>query len=492
MTRPAPIPASDLVQFAIVPPDTAVLGIGANVQDIAISPDGTQVVYGGNHSGGRQQIYLRRLDQLDSAPLRAAEGGAGPFISPDCEWVGFTDTQGGSELLKVSILGGPPVTLFEFPSQILGASWETDDRIIVGASGAGLFRVSAGGGGEAETLTTPDTEQGETTHVWPFIIPDRQAVLFVIAEGLPVSTTGQLAVLDLATGDVTRLGLMGVSPRYASTGHLLFAVEDGSVRAVPFDIASLNITGSLVPVLDGVTVKSSGAANFSVSDTGSLAHVNSRRESNNRLLALVDRNGAVEALNVPPAPYVAPRLSPDGDKLVVETAEDDGNVLSLYDLAGDAQIQQLTFDGDNQRPIWTPDGQRITFSSDREGTMSLYSMPADGSGAAERLTTADEGTFHWAGSWASDGQTLLFNVERELLTDWDIWYAVGQRSRDTESLRHARHSLCWCGTFAEWSVAGLRIGASSPGGRHLCRAIPTDWIEAQDFAKWGVFPSLVA
>ena len=65
--------------------------------------------------------------------------------------------------------------------------------------------------------------------------------------------------------------------------------------------------------------------------------------------------------------------------------------------------------------------------------MSLYEMPGDGSGVAERLTTAEEGTFHWPGSWSPDGQTLLFNVEKELLTDWDIW-TLSTNSRETQSL----------------------------------------------------------
>ena len=161
---------------------------------------------------------------------------------------------------------------------------------------------------------------------------------------------------------------------------------------------------------------------------------------NERTLALVGRNGAVERLNVPPAPYLSPRLAPDGEKLVVQTLEGDGGVPWLYDLAGDTQIQQLTFEGDNQRPVWSPDSQRITFSSDREGTMSLYWMPADGSGAAERLTTAEESTFHWSGSWTPDGQTLLFNVQRDLVTDWDIW-TLSVNGRETQNLYDAPDTI---------------------------------------------------
>ena len=189
---------------------------------------------------------------------------------------------------------------------IFGTTWGADDQIIFGTVG-GLYRVS-GGGGDAEPLTTPDTEQGERGHGWPSLIPDREAVVFVIAGtgGGSALTDGQLAVLDLATRAVTRLGLAGVSPRYLPIGHLVYAAEDGSVRAVPFDAASLTLTGSPVPLVEGVMVNPAGAANFSVSDTGSLAYVPSRSASSDRTLAVVGRNGVAEPLNVPPAPYLSP------------------------------------------------------------------------------------------------------------------------------------------------------------------------------------------
>ena len=359
--RPDPIPSLGLMRFTLAPPDAAALATALNPRDIAISPDGTQVVY-----AGISQLYLRRIDQLDAAPLRGAEGGTAPFFSPDGEWVGFLDSA-GYVLQKVSVFGGPPVILTEYPELILGASWGTDDRIIFGTVGGGLFRVS-GGGGEPEPLTTVDTE--ERNHLWPFIIPGREAVVFVINPDIPL-TDGQLGVLDLETGDVTPLGLAGVNPHYVSTGHVVYGAADGSVRAVPFDATSLEVTGNPVPLVEDVIVKTSGAANFGVSDTGSLAYVPGRGPSTNGTLVLVDRNGGVESLNVPPAQYLSPRLSPDGGKLVVQTAESDGGVLWLYDLAGDTQIQQLTFEGDNQRPVWTPDSERITFSSDRDGPCGL-------------------------------------------------------------------------------------------------------------------------
>ena len=324
--RPAPILAPDLVQFAIVPPDTAPLRIRANTRDIAISPDGTQVVYSGIDSEGGNQLYLRRMDQLESVPLRGTERGTGPFFSSNGEWVGFYGPR-GLTLQKVSVFGGPPVVLTAAPAPVLGASWGADDQVVFGSLRTELFRVS-GGGGEPEPLTTVNTEQGEVGHSWPFIIPGREAVVFVISTDGPL-TTGQLAVLDLATGDVTRLGLAGVSPRYVSTGHLVYAVEDRSVRAVPFDARALEVTGNPVPLIEGVVVKGNGAADFSISATESLVYVPGSMASNDRTLALVDRNGVADPLNVPPASYLSPRLSPDGAKLVVQTAEDDGNVIWL-------------------------------------------------------------------------------------------------------------------------------------------------------------------
>ena len=433
LTRPDVIPAS-VMRFIMPLGGSAPGDFSGLYPDLAISADGSQVIYLGSASGGGPQLYLRAIDQLDGAPLRGGEGGGSPFVCRDGEWVGFVDLAGtGTILRKVSILGGPPVTLAELPAPIIGASWSVDDQIIVGTVSGGLYRVP-GGGGEAEVLTSLDADQGDAGHYWPAVIPGRRAVLFVTVASIDALNNSQLAVLSLDTGEVTRLGLSGVSPLYVPTGHLVYAVTDGSVWAVPFEASSLELTGNPVPLIEGVTVKGSGAANFSVSDEGVLVYMAGVAQSSNRTLALVGRNSAVESLDVPTAAYLSPRVSPDGEKIVVQTAGNDGGVLWIHDVAGNTQIRQLTFEGNNQRPVWTPDNQRITFSSDRDGTMSLYEVLADGSGVPERLTTVEEGTSHWPGSWSPDGETLLFNVQRDLLTDWDIW-ALSRSGRETVSLK---------------------------------------------------------
>ena len=209
-----------------------------------------------------------------------------------------------------------------------------------------------------------------------------------------------------------------------------------------FDVDSLELMGGPVSLIEGmvrapIPATQTAASNFSFSDGGSLVYLSGETAlSALRTLALVDRNGEVNALNVPPKEYLSPRLSPDGQTLVVQSVEESENVIWVYDLTGDTAIQQRTLEGNNHRPVWTPDSQRITFSSDRDGTMSLYWMPTDGSGVAERLTTAEEGTSHWMGSWSPDGELLVFNVQRDLRTDWDIW-TLSMDDRETQSLYDA-------------------------------------------------------
>ena len=271
--------------------------------------------------------------------------------------------------------------------------------------GAGLFRVS-GGGGEPEVLTTLDTEQGEAHHLWPFIVPGRETVVFVISSTNNPRSDGQLAVLDLDTREITPLGLAGVSPRYVSTGHLVYAAEDGSLRAVPFDATSLEVTGNPVPLVEGVMVKATGAANFSISDNGRLVYVLGGGDGGDqRSLVWVDRQGNEEPLAAEPLPYESPRVSPDGRYVALQVGSGGNDDVLVYDLERDTP-SRVTFDpGADGFPIWTPNGQRLVFGSDRDGVRNLYSKAADGTGQAERLTTSENAQF--PSSWSADGETLV-------------------------------------------------------------------------------------
>ena len=388
----------------------------ANRPVMALSADGSQFVY--NTPEG---LYLRSMAELDARLIPGTEDFlTSPIFSPDGRWVGYYQN---GQLKKIAVSGGTPVFLCEATNPF-GVNWGTDDTILFGQR-EGIMRVSANGGTPELVVAT----EGELVH-GPELLPGGEWVLFTLtrASGPTRWDEAEIVVQSLESGERRVVWTGGSDARYVPTGHLVYALDD-DLFGVRFDLDALEVRGGPVSIVEGVqraAAAATGTANFSFSDQGSLVYVSGAALSTDRTLALVGRNGVVEPLSVPPAQYLTPRLSPDGGKLVVQTVEDEGNVLWIYDLSDDTQIQQLTFEGDNHRPVWTPDSQRITFSSDRDGTMSLYWMPADGSGAAERLTTAEEGTFHWVGSWSPDGETLLFNVQRELTTDWDIWTLSGR------------------------------------------------------------------
>ena len=385
---------TDVMRFTIVP--TAPLS-GYSRSTLAISADGMQVIYGGVGPSG-QQLNLRPIGQLVDAPIRGGEGGTGPFVSPDGEWVGFLDSTDLRTMKKVPIIGGQPVTVTESPSGFYGASWGTDDQIVFGTSGAGLFRVSAGAG-EPEALTTLDTERGETAHTWPFIIPGREAVLFSTRSG--EFGTEQLAVLDLASREVAGLGLAGFRPHYASTGHLVYATTDGSVRAVPFDAASLDVTGGSVPLVEGVAVRRTGGAAFSLSENGRLVYALGTGPGGVRKsLVWVDRGGREEPVAAAPANYQEFNLSPEGTRVAIRIIGDEPAVW-IYDLARD-DMTRLTFasdDVDALYPTWTADGTHVAFGS------PLSWKRVDGTGEVETLSDEPQ---RFPQAFSPDGTTIVF------------------------------------------------------------------------------------
>ena len=404
----------DLIRLSIVPPETAPLRFERERQDLVISRDGTQIIYHayrGDALGGGSQLTLRPIDQLVGVSLRGTEDGFAPIVSPNGEWVGFQSSS--STLQKVSIFGGQPVMLVQSENDIVGASWGTDDQVIFGTDRAGLSRV-AGSGGEPEVLPTLDGEHGESSHTWPFILPGGEAVLFVASTGSAL-TTGQLAVLDLESGDVTRLGLAGVSPHYVSTGHLVYATGDSSVRGVPFDLNSLEVVGSPVPLIDEVTVKANGAANFDISDAGRLVYVRGGGQGEPRSLVWVDREGREEEIGIPPSNYLYPRISPDGGRVAVQGGS---RAIWIWDFEQEIRTG-LTVGGDASYPTWSLNGDRLAYS--RGG--NFYAKASNNTGTADLLAAdprsegAADPNPHF---FSPDGMALVFRDQETPETDDDL------------------------------------------------------------------------
>ena len=203
------------------------------------------------------------------------------------------------------------------------------------------------------------------------------------------------------------------------------------MRAVPFDAASLEITGNPVPLIEGVVVRNSGAADFSISDNGRLVYALGAGGGTQRSLVWVDREGREEAIGAETRNYRALRLAPDGQRAAVVVLDGDGNQdVLIYDLVRDIPTR-FTFDAASDSfPVWSPDGERVVFASTRGGNMNLFWKAADGTGEAERLTTAD--TSQYSSSWSPDGQSLV--IAEVFPTGFDITVLAMDDERASETL----------------------------------------------------------
>jgi serine/threonine-protein kinase len=407
--RPPTRPVARVV-VTLPPGDRLTVG---NTPVVTLSPDGSRLVYVANQ-GGSTQLYVRAIDRFETTAIPGTEGAEAPFFSPDGQSVGFFAE---GKLKKVSLTGGAPLILCNAPLN-RGASWRPDGTIIFtpGAATSGLYEVSDAGG-TAKSLTIPDRKRGQISHRWPEILPGGKALLFTIWTGGSFDSA-RIGVLSLETGEQRVLVEGGTYARYASSGHLVYA-RAGGLLAVPFNLRRLEVTGPPVSILEGVSMSPlSGAAEFSLSGDGSLAYVPGGPSVGERTLLWVDRKGgAVRPLAAPPRAYTCPRLSPDGQRLAVGIQGANPG-LWLYDLAR-GTLTRLMSSPMTSFPIWAPDGKNVTFAfSGLGGPYNLYWMPADGSGAAQPLTTSPNMQF--PGSWSPDAQVLAFS-EADPTTGWHIW-----------------------------------------------------------------------
>ena len=409
-TRAAEPPPPRVSRLLIAPSGTAALNNIIGNSALAISPDGSRVVYVGNNG---TQLFVRALDALEPAAVFTSADLSQPFISPDGQWIGFVE---GGAWKKVAVTGGPAVLLASLDGAARGATWGADDAIIGATTNAatGLQRVTSAGG-PATVLTRPDPAQGEADHVWPERLPGGRAVLFTIIPLGGRIDTAQVAVLDLQTGTRKVLVRGGSLGRYVPSGHLVFAAS-GELRAVPFDLARLETHGTPVTVVRNVMTSALGVSQAVVAGDGTLAYLSGAAASASRTLVWVDRQGRETPIPTPPRRYVYPRLSPDGTRVAVVAVDQDLDVW-VWDL-GHSTLTRATFDaGAEHSPVWTPDGLRLIFSSERAGIRNLYWQAANTTGAVERL--AESARWQHASGVSPDGRRLVF-TERSPPTAEDI------------------------------------------------------------------------
>jgi serine/threonine-protein kinase len=385
---------------------TAAAGSSARV---AVSRDALAVVYEAIRPDGVQQLYVRRRDQLQPAAIRGTEGAQQLALSPDAAWVLFV---AGGQLRKVPFGGGPVASICAVPPNVVGLSWGPRDEIVFGSTD-GLYRVAAAGG-VATPVTRVDAAAKETAHGWPVILADGRTIVFTISR----AAVPEIAVTSMA-GEAPRTLVRGTHPRMTAAGDLLFS-RGATVWATRLDANLTRVVREPVPVLEGVASLLIGYSAFDLAANGTLVY--RPRTAQSLSLVWVDRQGRTSpatAERFDGTYHGPPALSPDGRHLAVSKHPTNGvDQIAIYDLQRDIQTALTGVAGTSRWPVWAPDGARLTFASEREGSWDLFEVPPGGVGSAEPLLLAAGSQWPW--SWSPDGQTLGY--VSGAVGEFDIWF----------------------------------------------------------------------
>jgi serine/threonine-protein kinase len=402
---PVIIRFSDLVKSGQV-------GSGINRNRLALSADGSKLVYEANN-----KLHLRSFDTLETKEIPGTEGARGPFFSPDGQSIGFLIT---AQIKKLPINGGTPVFIVGGLGDVIGASWGRDDTILIGGVYSGILRVSANGG-KAETVVK---SAPGLSYAHPQFLPDGRAFLYT--RGRPgVSADNELVMRTLANGDETVVARGGFSYRYLDSGHIIYAMgttgRPVNLMAVAFDINLRKVIGSPVTVVSNVQTSNSSInmAQFSISDTGTLAYMPAARAPGAGMrLVTVSTSGQLSPLATETRDYSDPRVSPDGHFLAAHLQGDENDIW-VTDIARGTLNRLSMATGEDETPVWSPDGRFVAWSGSRGDVVrGIFRRRADGSGSEELIWKLEMHAH--VRDWMPDGRALVIEIA-DPVRSYDIW-----------------------------------------------------------------------
>ena len=374
-----PAPESRVVRASINAPEGASFRfLSIEAGPVEISPDGRSLAFVARTEVGRNVLFVRSLDGLEPRPLPGTEGATRPFWSPDGRQLGFFADK---KLKKVALSGGLPIPLAS-AEDARGGTWNRDGVIVFSPGFAGPLHQVSSAGGQSRPVTKLDASRRETTHRYPYFLPDGKHFIYLARSDFTGS--GNQPVISVASLESSQGKVLLSAPSnpvYAS-GHLL-VVREGTLMAHPFDATRLEISDEAVRVVDNVQFdRRFGRAVFSASETGSLVYQEGTGRGVSQLVWF-DRSGTRIGSVGEPAFYDSPELSPDGTRLAARVLDPITGQGDIWLWEFDRRLgRRLTFDAeDDSTGIWSPDGQRILFVRSGAAGWRFLEKPASGAGA---------------------------------------------------------------------------------------------------------------
>ncbi len=408
-------PEAPLRRFAFTPPEA--VAPTTYRTNVAISPNGEHIAF--ITAGSEGKLWVQDLDQRQPRAIDGTEGAVNPFWSPDSDFIGFAAAE---ELKKVSVQGGLAIRLCELPGTIFGGTWSPDGEVIVFSSGLLLYEVPARGG-TPNLLISPQEPEGSpggpTGGIGdPHFLPSEAGARVLVFDfGSPTEQT--MMVQNLETGQKELLG-PGAFPFYSPSGHLVYqsALLTYDLWALPFSLDTLRASGEAFPI-------SQNSRGPTVAADQTLVYLDSSGSGQQQLVWLDRRGEKTGEIGPVQEAIGSPALSPDGSLVAVTATEGSNEDVWVYDIARGVRTRLSSASESDRRPVWSPAGDEVAFSSDRAGNGGIFLRQADGSGEEQVLAATPRREL--LSDWSWDGKYLLYHLY-DPETGADLWYL--ERSED--------------------------------------------------------------
>jgi Tol biopolymer transport system component len=415
----------DAISVPVFPPEkttfAAAINTTVHIPLFALSPDGHTLVFSAQAPGARPMLWLRSMDQVSARQLAGTEDAQDPIWSPDSRWIAFF---ADGKLKKIPAAGGPVQVITQTATDLRGGTWAPNDTILFASGTEPILSVNSAGG-TTTPVTVIDASRQENTHRNPQILPDGHHFLYSVFG----SKQDQNGVYAGSLDDKTRELLVHVntSAVYVPPGYLLF-VDGDTLLGQAFDAARLRLNGQPFLVAEHVGRNTAYMSAVSASRTGTIAYASTISQSGR--LAWMDRRGnPLGSTGTPEGDYEDFRLSPDEKRLVVSLVDPKTNTVEirLTDLARSSSSRLASRGSVTATALWSPDGTRLVFRSNRNGIIEFYERSAAGGGNDRVVLSAQAYRAAQIPSnnliptdWSPDGRQIMFSAPSPE-SGYDLW-----------------------------------------------------------------------